>query len=226
MKISGPQGSLTLAHWLSRHAGPGQVVIRRRPLLYVVSLLIPSFFLMLVDLGSFYLPPSCRARIVFKTSVLVGYTVFRVNMADEMPRSAGSTPLIGEHPQGAEATPVPAPPAHGCDVAFLGWGDRPQDLTPPTPPPLFLPTGVFFTVCMALLVLSLSKSILLVRFLHDEHCSGWAQPLRCFQGHPETDGPPVDSGDHLAGVPGLWEALLMPPSPVFFPLNTGPPLVL
>ncbi|KAI4564138.1 hypothetical protein MJT46_009936 [Ovis ammon polii x Ovis aries] len=70
------------------------VVIRRHPLVYVVSLLIPSIFLMLVDLGSFYLPPTCQARILFKTSVLVGYTVFRVNMSDEVPRSAGSTPLI------------------------------------------------------------------------------------------------------------------------------------
>ncbi|XP_055963518.1 5-hydroxytryptamine receptor 3B [Sorex fumeus] len=131
------------------------VVIRRRPLLYVVSLLIPSIFLMLVDLASFYLPPSCRARIMFKTTVLVGYTVFRVNMTDEMPRSAGSTPLI----------------------------------------------GVFFTVCMALLVLSLSKSILLVRFLHDEHCSEGVQPLLCLQGHTESDGPQTDPGDGLAGAP-------------------------
>jgi 5-hydroxytryptamine receptor 3 len=51
---------------------------------------------MLVDLGSFYLPPNCCARIVFKTNVLVGYTVFRVNMSDEVPRSTGSISLIGK----------------------------------------------------------------------------------------------------------------------------------
>lgn len=73
-----------------------QVVIRRCPLAYVVSLLIPSIFLMLVDLGSFYLPPNCHARIIFKTNVLVGYTVFRVNMSDEVPRSTGCTSLIGK----------------------------------------------------------------------------------------------------------------------------------
>uniref|UniRef100_A0A2K6BU34 5-hydroxytryptamine receptor 3B n=1 Tax=Macaca nemestrina TaxID=9545 RepID=A0A2K6BU34_MACNE len=72
------------------------VVMRRHPLVYVVSLLIPSIFLMLVDLGSFYMPPNCQARIVFKTSVLVGYTVFRVNMSNQVPRSVGSTPLIGK----------------------------------------------------------------------------------------------------------------------------------
>ncbi|MEJ1275207.1 5-hydroxytryptamine (serotonin) receptor 3B [Cricetulus griseus] len=117
------------------------VVIRRCPLAYVVSLLIPSIFLMLVDLGSFYLPPNCRARIVFKTNVLVGYTVFRVNMSDEVPRSAGCMSLI----------------------------------------------GVFFTVCMALLVLSLSKSILLIKFLHEEWHSGQDRPLLCLGGDSDAD---------------------------------------
>ncbi|KAJ6653999.1 hypothetical protein lerEdw1_007631 [Lerista edwardsae] len=96
------------------------IVICRRPLLYVVSLLIPSIFMVAVDLGSFYLPPDSGSRISFKTSVLVGYTVFKVNMADELPMTACNTPLI----------------------------------------------SIFFTVCMALLVLSLSKAILLTKFFH------------------------------------------------------------
>ncbi|XP_073913601.1 5-hydroxytryptamine receptor 3B [Castor canadensis] len=130
------------------------VVIRRCPLAYVVSLLIPSIFLMLVDLGSFYLPPNCCARIVFKTNVLVGYTVFRVNMSDEVPRSTGSISLI----------------------------------------------GVFFTVCMALLLLSLSKSIVLVKFLHDERCSGKEQPLLCLRGDIDGDGSRMDSRAQCAGI--------------------------
>lgn len=137
------------------------VVIRRRPLVYVVSLLIPSIFLMLVDLGSFYLPPNCRTRIVFKTSVLVGYTVFRVNMSNEVPRSAGSTPLI----------------------------------------------GVFFTVCMAFLVLSLSKSILLVKFLHDEQHSGQEQSLLCLLGDTEANRPRMEPRTQHVGLTGssTWQ---------------------
>ncbi|KAI5096603.1 5-hydroxytryptamine receptor 3B [Silurus meridionalis] len=96
------------------------VLIRRRPLLYVVSVLIPSIFLMLVDVISFYLPPNSGTRITFKTSILLGYTVFRVNMMDEIPATAIKTPLI----------------------------------------------GAFFAVCMALLVLSLAKSIFVVKLLH------------------------------------------------------------
>ncbi|XP_063292687.1 5-hydroxytryptamine receptor 3B [Pelobates fuscus] len=96
------------------------LVIRRRPLLYIVSILLPSIMLMTVDLMSFYLPPNSGTRIMFKTSILVGYTVFRVNMADELPASSFRTPLI----------------------------------------------GIFFVVCMALMVLSLGKSIMVIRFLN------------------------------------------------------------
>ncbi|XP_066465449.1 5-hydroxytryptamine receptor 3B [Eleutherodactylus coqui] len=96
------------------------LVIRRRPLLYIVGILVPSILLMVVDLMSFYLPPDSGTRIMFKTSILVGYTVFRVNMADELPATALSVPLI----------------------------------------------GVFFVVCMALMVLSLGKSIVVIRFFY------------------------------------------------------------
>ncbi|XP_029957254.1 5-hydroxytryptamine receptor 3B [Salarias fasciatus] len=96
------------------------VLIRRRPLLYVVGLLIPSVFLMLVDVISFSLPLNSGTRIAFKISILLGYTVFRVNLTDELPVTAVRTPLI----------------------------------------------GVFFVVCMALLMLSLAKSILVVKLLH------------------------------------------------------------
>uniref|UniRef100_A0A9J7YTZ9 5-hydroxytryptamine receptor 3B n=1 Tax=Cyprinus carpio carpio TaxID=630221 RepID=A0A9J7YTZ9_CYPCA len=96
------------------------VLIRRRPLLYVVSLLIPSIFLMVVDVTSFYLPPNSGTRITFKTSILLGYTVIRVNLMDEIPATAIKTPLI----------------------------------------------GVFFAVCMALLVLSLAMSIFVVKLLN------------------------------------------------------------
>ncbi|KAK5858233.1 hypothetical protein PBY51_002390 [Eleginops maclovinus] len=96
------------------------VLIRRRPLLYVVGLLIPSIFLMLVDVVSFSLPLNSGTRIVFKISILLGYTVFRVNLTDELPVTALRTPLI----------------------------------------------GVFFAVSMAMLMLSLTKSILVVKLLH------------------------------------------------------------
>uniref|UniRef100_A0A3B3VXG3 5-hydroxytryptamine receptor 3C-like n=1 Tax=Poecilia latipinna TaxID=48699 RepID=A0A3B3VXG3_9TELE len=68
------------------------VVIRRRPVLYVVNLLIPSSFLMLIDILSFYLPPHSVDRASFKMTLILGYTVFLLIMNDLLPRDR--TPLI------------------------------------------------------------------------------------------------------------------------------------
>ncbi|XP_019412079.1 PREDICTED: 5-hydroxytryptamine receptor 3B [Crocodylus porosus] len=149
---------------LSTHSGryaeaQFHIVIRRRPLLYVISLLIPSIFLMAVDLGSFYLPPTCGTRITFKGSMLVGYTVFKVNMLAELPGAALGTPLI----------------------------------------------GVFFTVCMALLVLSLSLSILLVKCLHPGKVHAWQRlTSHCCRGESGSDG--EDRGANSQAAPAARQA--------------------
>uniref|UniRef100_A0A8C7IUH7 5-hydroxytryptamine receptor 3B n=1 Tax=Oncorhynchus kisutch TaxID=8019 RepID=A0A8C7IUH7_ONCKI len=75
---------------------------------------------MVVDVISFYLPHNSGTSIIFKTSILLGYTVFRVNLMDEMPVTTIRTPLM----------------------------------------------GVFFAVCMALLVLKLAISIFVVKLLY------------------------------------------------------------
>ncbi|XP_061608667.1 5-hydroxytryptamine receptor 3B [Phyllopteryx taeniolatus] len=123
------------------------VLIRRRPLLYVVGLLIPSIFLMIVDVMSFYLPVSSSTRIGFKISTLLGYTLFRVNLTDELPATAVTTPLIGKNTMTVFHTSNRRhrPRIKNCS---------------------FVLKGVFFAVCMALLMLSLIKSILVVKLLH------------------------------------------------------------
>lgn len=73
-----------------------QVVIKRRPVLYVVNLLIPSSFLMLIDILSFYLPPHSVDRASFKMTLILGYTVFLLIMNDLLPSTANGTPIIGE----------------------------------------------------------------------------------------------------------------------------------
>ncbi|XP_034387351.1 5-hydroxytryptamine receptor 3C-like [Cyclopterus lumpus] len=70
------------------------VVIKRRPVLYVVNLLIPSSFLMLIDILSFYLPPHSVDRASFKMTLILGYTVFLLIMNDLLPSTANGTPII------------------------------------------------------------------------------------------------------------------------------------
>ncbi|KAM9316578.1 5-hydroxytryptamine receptor 3A-like [Gastrophryne carolinensis] len=96
------------------------VVIRRRPILYVVNLIVPSAFLMLIDILSFFLPPHSTDRSSFKMTLLLGYTVFLLIMNDLLPSTAYGTPLI----------------------------------------------GIYFSVCLALLVLSLLETVIITYILH------------------------------------------------------------
>uniref|UniRef100_A0A8C4YD04 5-hydroxytryptamine receptor 3A n=1 Tax=Gopherus evgoodei TaxID=1825980 RepID=A0A8C4YD04_9SAUR len=111
------------------------VVIRRRPLFYAVSLLLPSVFLMVMDIVGFYLPPDSGERVSFKITLLLGYSVFLIIVSDTLPATAIGTPLI----------------------------------------------GVYFVVCMALLVISLTETILIVRLVHKQdlqpHVPNWVKHL-------------------------------------------------
>ncbi|XP_056614064.1 5-hydroxytryptamine receptor 3A, partial [Triplophysa dalaica] len=96
------------------------VVIKRRPILYVVNLIIPSAFLMIIDILSFYLPPHSVDRASFKMTLILGYTVFLLIMNDLLPSTANGTPLI----------------------------------------------GIYFSVCLALMVISLLETVLITCVLH------------------------------------------------------------
>ncbi|XP_031762490.1 5-hydroxytryptamine receptor 3A [Xenopus tropicalis] len=111
------------------------VVIKRRPLFYAVNLLLPSMFLMVMDIIGFYLPPDSGERVSFKITLLLGYSVFLIIVSDTLPATAIGTPLI----------------------------------------------GVYFVVCMALLVISLTETILIVRLVHKQdlqtHVPEWLKRL-------------------------------------------------
>ncbi|XP_029285092.1 LOW QUALITY PROTEIN: 5-hydroxytryptamine receptor 3A-like [Cottoperca gobio] len=70
------------------------IILRRRPTLYVVNLLIPSCFLVTLDLFSFMLPPHSVDRSSFKMTLILGYTVFLLIMNDLLPVTGETTPLI------------------------------------------------------------------------------------------------------------------------------------
>ncbi|MEQ2217379.1 hypothetical protein XENOCAPTIV_007609, partial [Xenoophorus captivus] len=70
------------------------LILRRRPTLYVVNLLVPSCFLVTLDLFSFLLPPQGVDRSSFKMTLILGYTVFLLIMNDLLPVTGNTTPLI------------------------------------------------------------------------------------------------------------------------------------
>lgn len=74
----------------------GQVSVRRRPTMYVVNLLLPSCFLVTVDLFSFLLPPQSVDRSLFKMTLILGYTMFLLIMNDLLPVTGNTIPLMSQ----------------------------------------------------------------------------------------------------------------------------------
>ncbi|CAJ0940364.1 unnamed protein product [Ranitomeya imitator] len=97
-----------------------QINFRRHPIYYVVNLIIPSAFLIIMDIVGFYIPPQSGERISFKITLLLGYSVFLVIVSETLPVSPQGTSVI----------------------------------------------AVYFLVCMALLVISLTESIVIVRLVN------------------------------------------------------------
>ncbi|XP_044218404.1 5-hydroxytryptamine receptor 3A-like [Thunnus albacares] len=70
------------------------IILSRRPILYVVNLLIPSAFLITLDIFSFLLPPHSVDRCAFKMTLILGYTVFLLIMNDLLPVTGYTTPIL------------------------------------------------------------------------------------------------------------------------------------
>ncbi|XP_056270766.1 5-hydroxytryptamine receptor 3A-like [Pseudoliparis swirei] len=80
-----PDGSYSLIKYY--------VILRRRSTFYVVNLLIPSCFLVTMDLFSFMLPPDSAYRSSFKMTLILGYSIFLMMINNLLP-ALRKTPLI------------------------------------------------------------------------------------------------------------------------------------
>ncbi|XP_053077878.1 5-hydroxytryptamine receptor 3C-like [Acinonyx jubatus] len=144
---------------LSPPPPPPQVAIRRRPSLYVINLLVPSSFLISIDALSFYLPAESKNRAPFKITLLLGYNVFLLMMNKLLP--ASGTPLI--------SMPTSSLLEIISERAFcvrhrkggIGGSSGPQSHMFLTPIP-----GVYFALCLSLMVISLLETIFITYLLH------------------------------------------------------------
>uniref|UniRef100_M3ZUD2 Neurotransmitter-gated ion-channel transmembrane domain-containing protein n=1 Tax=Xiphophorus maculatus TaxID=8083 RepID=M3ZUD2_XIPMA len=80
--------------FLKRQRPNFKVSVRRHSTMYVVNLLIPSCFLITVDLFSFVLPIQNIDRSLFKMTLILGYTVFLLSTNDLLPITGNTIPLI------------------------------------------------------------------------------------------------------------------------------------
>uniref|UniRef100_A0A2K6CS23 5-hydroxytryptamine receptor 3D n=1 Tax=Macaca nemestrina TaxID=9545 RepID=A0A2K6CS23_MACNE len=107
---------------------------RHRPSPYVVNFLVPSAILVAIDILSFYLPLESRNYAPFKTTVLLGYSVFLLMMNDLLPATGTSSHTSSVVPLALLQTPLPA--------------------------------GVYFALCLSLMVDSLPDTIFITHLLH------------------------------------------------------------
>ncbi|KAK6493395.1 5-hydroxytryptamine receptor 3A-like [Huso huso] len=71
-----------------------QVTVRRRPLFYMVNLILPSALLLLLDVLGYLIPPYYKQRLSYKSTTFTGYFIFILMVFSLFPPFRGSLPLI------------------------------------------------------------------------------------------------------------------------------------
>lgn len=150
---------------------------------------------MVMDIVGFYLPPNSGERVSFKITLLLGYSVFLIIVSDTLPATAVGTPLIGTAALPAKPTATAVPGLERQELRLCAettgplerWAGRtrsgPRSVhEPPRAAHLAdVPAGIYFVVCMALLVVSLTETILIVRLVHKQdlqpHVPEWVKRL-------------------------------------------------
>ncbi|XP_053405864.1 neuronal acetylcholine receptor subunit alpha-7-like [Mercenaria mercenaria] len=72
------------------------VTIQRRILYYVLNILFPCFWLNILSVLTFCLPPDAGEKITLSITVLLSYSVFMLLVAESMPPTSEFVPLIGK----------------------------------------------------------------------------------------------------------------------------------
>ncbi|XP_060601913.1 neuronal acetylcholine receptor subunit alpha-3-like [Ruditapes philippinarum] len=71
------------------------LTIQRRILYYVLNILFPCFWLNILSVLTFCLPPDAGEKITLSITVLLSYSVFMLLVAESMPPTSEFVPLIG-----------------------------------------------------------------------------------------------------------------------------------
>ncbi|CAM4420094.1 unnamed protein product [Leuciscus chuanchicus] len=72
-----------------------KITIKRRPLLYVINIIIPVFFFLVLDLISFFVDSSAAEKLSFKVTLLLSISVMLLLLNNTLPSTGTDIPLIG-----------------------------------------------------------------------------------------------------------------------------------
>ncbi len=73
-----------------------RIVVSRKPLYYVVTVIIPVAVLSLLGGLVFYIPAGYGDKLSFSMTVLLSFTIFQIVLVDKLPEKSESFPLLGK----------------------------------------------------------------------------------------------------------------------------------
>ena len=73
------------------------LTLRRKPLFYMMNVMLPCMMLSLLVLLVFYMPANSGEKVSLGITVLLSFSVFQLLVAEVMPETSDNTPAISEH---------------------------------------------------------------------------------------------------------------------------------